>query len=162
MHVHTGLSTEEEDKSAKLLNSLLADHFTLLLKTWQFHWNVVGDSFCSYHEAMLKLYEAEIERVDDVAERIRALGKRPLGSMDAMLTSTTILEFSMGEKVPEALKMWEIIRDDWDHVIQRIREIHGQIPEKDLATLNFLEDMIEAMEKEAWMNRSYTATSSQV
>lgn len=162
MHVHTGLSTEEEDKSAKLLNSLLADHFTLLLKTWQFHWNVVGDSFGSYHEAMLKLYEAEIERVDDVAERIRALGKRPLGSMDAMLTSTTILEFSMGEKVPEALKMWEIIRDDWDNVIQRIREIHGQIPEKDLATLNFLEDMIEAMEKEAWMNRSYTATSSQV
>lgn len=162
MHVHTGLSTENEEKSAKLLNGLLADHFTLLLKTWQFHWNVVGNSFGSYHEAMLKLYEAEIERVDDVAERIRALGHRPLGSMSAILTSTTVLEFGMDKAVPAALEMWKYIRDDWDHAIQRIREIHSQIPENDLATLNFLEDMIESMEKEAWMIRSYNATPESV
>lgn len=54
--------------------------------------------------------------------------------------------------------MWKIIRDDWDQIIRSIRDIHKQIPENDLATLNFLEDMIESMEKEAWMNRSYNVT----
>ena len=64
----------------------------------------------------------------------------------------------MGEAVPQALDMWKIIRDDWDKLIRSIRDIHKQIPENDLATLNFLEDMIESMEKEAWMVRSYNVT----
>lgn len=156
--IKTGLTEEELERSALLLNGLLADNFTLMLKTWQFHWNVVGDSFGSYHEAMLKLYEEEIERVDDVAERVRALGKRPLGSMEAMLQNNHIKEFGMSEAVPQALDMWKIIRDDWDKLIRSIRDIHKQIPENDLATLNFLEDMIESMEKEAWMVRSYNVT----
>lgn len=156
--INTGLTTEEIDRSALLLNGLLADHFTLLLKTWQFHWNVVGNSFGSYHEGMLKLYESEIGRVDDVAERIRALGKRPLGSMESILQNNRIQEFKMNEKVPQAIDMWKIIRDDWDRIIRFIRDIHKQIPQNDFATLNFLEDMIEGMEKEAWMNRSYNAT----
>jgi starvation-inducible DNA-binding protein len=156
--IKTGLTAEELERSALLLNGLLADHFTLLLKTWQFHWNVVGDSFGSYHEGMLKLYEAEIERVDDVAERIRALGKRPLGSMEAMLQNNHIQEFKMDERVPQAIDIWKIIRDDWDRMIRSIRDIHKQIPQNDLATLSFLEGMIESMEKEAWMNRSYNVT----
>lgn len=156
--IKTGLTAEELQRSALLLNGLLADHFTLMLKTWQFHWNVVGDSFGSYHEAMLKLYEAEIERVDDVAERVRALGKRPLGSMEAMLQMNHLQELRMDEAVPQAIDMWKMIRDDWDKLIRSIRDIHKQVPENDLATLNFLEDMIEAMEKEAWMIRSYNVT----
>lgn len=69
-----------------------------------------------------------------------------------------IKEFGMSEAVPQALDMWKIIRDDWDKLIRSIRDIHKQIPENDLATLNFLEDMIESMEKEAWMVRSYNVT----
>lgn len=155
--VNIGLTGADITKSITLLNGLLADHFTLLLKTWQFHWNVVGTSFGSYHEAMLKLYEAEIERVDDVAERVRALGGRPLGSMEAMLQANHVQEYEMSKPVPADLEMWSIISTDWDTVIRHIREIHDQIPEQDQGTLNFLEDMIESMEKEAWMNRSYNA-----
>lgn len=158
--VNIGLSGADITKSITLLNGLLADHFTLLLKTWQFHWNVVGTSFGSYHEAMLKLYEAEIERVDDVAERVRALGGRPLGSMEAMLQANHLQEYEMSQPVPANLEMWRIISNDWDAVIRHIREIHDQIPQQDQATLNFLEDMIENMEKEAWMNRSYNAHPS--
>jgi starvation-inducible DNA-binding protein len=158
--VNIGLSGADITKSITLLNGLLADHFTLLLKTWQFHWNVVGTSFGSYHEAMLKLYEAEIERVDDVAERVRALGGRPLGSMEAMLQANHLQEYEMSQPVPADLEMWRIISNDWDAVIRHIREIHDQIPQQDQATLNFLEDMIENMEKEAWMNRSYNAHPS--
>lgn len=109
---------------------------------------------------MLKLYEAEIERVDDVAERVRALGGRPLGSMEAMLQANHLQEYEMSQPVPADLEMWRIISNDWDAVIRHIREIHDQIPQQDQATLNFLEDMIENMEKEAWMNRSYNAHPS--
>jgi starvation-inducible DNA-binding protein len=155
MKVNIGLTSEDIAKSLVLLNGLLADHFTLLLKTWQFHWNVIGSSFGSYHEAMLKLYEAEIERVDGVAERVRALGGRPLGSMEAMLQANHIQEYEMSQPLPTNMEMWKIISADWDTVIRRIREIHDQVPPADQGTLNFLEDMIESMEKEAWMNRSY-------
>ena len=158
--VNIGLSGADITKSITLLNGLLADHFTLLLKTWQFHWNVVGTSFGSYHEAMLKLYEAEIERVDDVAERVRALGGRPLGSMEAMLQANHLQEYEMSQPVPADLEMWSIIYKDRDPVIRHIREIHDQIPQQYQHTLNFLEDMIENMEKEAWMNRSYNAHPS--
>lgn len=158
MSISIGLTKEDIEKSVSLLNGLLADHFTLMLKVWQFHWNVVGQSFGSYHEGMLKLYEKEFERVDDVAERIRSLGKRPLGSMNAMLQANHVEEFEMDEAVPEAIEMWAIIRDDWDKIVRSIREIHSRVPEKDLATLNFLEDMIDKMEKEAWMIRSYNVT----
>lgn len=152
--VHTGLSKECVKKSTGLLNNLMASHFTLLLKTWQFHWNVVGESFNSYHAAMEKLYNAEIDRVDDTAERIRALGERPLGSMKSILECNDIKEFCMSEPLPEASVMWQIIRDDWDTMIRVIREKHEQVPAEDLGTLNFLEDMLETMEKEAWMIRS--------
>lgn len=153
--INIGLEPSYAANSIALLNGLLADHFTLLLKTWQFHWNVKGSSFGSYHEAMLKLYEAEIERVDDVAERVRALGGRPLGSMEAMLQANHVQEYSMSQPEPKDLEMWKIITDDWEAVIRRIREIHDKIEPQDQGTLNFLEDMIEIMEKEAWMNRSY-------
>lgn len=153
--INIGLIPNQADISIALLNGLLADHFTLLLKTWQFHWNVKGSSFGSYHEAMLKLYEAEIERVDDVAERIRTLGGRPLGSMEAMLQTNHIQEYEMSQPLPPDMEMWKIISDDWETVIRRIREIYEQVPPTDNGTLNFLDDMIEAMEKEAWMNRSY-------
>ena len=75
-----------------------------------------------------------------------------------VLQNNHIQEFKMDERVPQAIDMWKIIRDDWDRMIRSIRDIHKQIPQNDLATLNFLEDMIESMEKEAWMNRSYNVT----
>lgn len=156
--MNIGLTEEERKRSISLLNGLLADHFTLMLKVWAFHWNVVGPSFESYHKDMQKLYEAQIERVDDTAERIRALNGRTLTSMSGMMSHNHILEFGEEQPVPEALKMWEIITNDWGVLIKSIRDIHKAVPENDLGTLNFLEDMIETMEKEDWFNRSRNAT----
>ncbi len=153
--MNIGLSSEAAAKSTALLNGLLADHFTLLLKIWQFHWNVEGDSFGSYHARMKELYDAEIDFVDDTAERIRAVGGVPLTSMEAMLQNNHIQEWAGG--IPPAIDMWAMINADYGTVISRIREIHEQIDPSDLGTLNFLEDMITKMEKDAWMTRSTLA-----
>lgn len=147
------LNIKGKAENANLLNGLLADHFTLLLKVWQFHWNVVGPSFGSYHEDFKELYEAEFERVDSVAERIRALGATPLGSMEAMLQKNHIFEHT-SQTVPSAMEMWKVINDDWHEVIQVIHSIHSQITEEDIATKSLLENMAEEMEKEAWMIHS--------
>jgi len=150
--VNIGISKEAMDESVALLNGLLADHFTFLLKVWQFHWNVKGDSFGSYHERMKELYDKQIEYVDDTAERIRALGGVPLTSMEAMLQNNHIQEHEGG--VPGAMDMWRAILNDLESIIQSIRAIHERISPSDLGTLNFLEDMITKMEKDAWMTRS--------
>lgn len=145
-------SSEAAAKSTSLLNGLLADHFTLLLKIWQFHWNVEGKSFDSFHSKMKELYEAEIDFVDNTAERIRAVRGVPLTSMEAMLQNNHIQEWVGG--VPPAMEMWNIIYADYETIINRIRVIHEQVDSSDLGTLNFLEDMITKMEKDAWMIRS--------
>lgn len=150
--VNIGISKEAMDESVVLLNRLLADHFTFLLKVWQFHWNVRGDSFGSYHERMKELYDKQIDYVDDTAERIRALGGTPLTSMEAMLQNNHIQEHEGG--APDAMEMWRVILGDMESIIQLIRDIHGRIDSSDLGTLNFLEDMITKMEKDAWMTRS--------
>lgn len=148
------MTPETKASGAALLNGLLADHFTMMLKIWQFHWNVVGPSFGSYHEDMRKLYEEEFERVDEIAERVRALEQRPLGSMDAMLQNNRIPEFSQNDPVPNAMLMWETIRKDWENLVNRTHEVHSQISDQDIATKSFLENMTEEMEKSAWMIRS--------
>lgn len=150
--VNIGILKEVRDNSIVLLNSLLADHFTFLLKVWQFHWNIKGDSFGSYHERMKELYETQIDYVDDTAERIRALGGTPLTSMEAMLQNNHIQEHE--GSVPGAMEMWRVILNDMESIIQFIRDIHSRIDSSDLGTLNFLEDMITKMEKDAWMVRA--------
>lgn len=150
--VNIGISKEVMDNSIALLNRLFADHFTFLLKVWQFHWNVRGDSFGSYHERMKELYDKQIDYVDDTAERIRALGGTPLTSMEAILQNNHIQEHEGG--VPAAMEMWRVILGDMESIIQLIRDIHSRIDSSDLGTLNFLEDMITKMEKDAWMTRS--------
>lgn len=137
--------------SIRLLNGLLADHFTLMLKIWQFHWNVVGPSFGSYHEDLKDLYEKEIESVDSVAERIRSLDGIPLSSMKQMLSNNHIVESPTPAPITDTHNMWQIISNDWENIITYIRQIHSQIDNDDLGTLNFLEDMVDNMEKDLWM-----------
>lgn len=149
-----GLTPEVRSQSAMLLNGLLADHFTMMLKIWQFHWNVKGKSFGSYHEDMRKLYEEEFERVDEVAERIRSLGMRPLGSMEEMLQNNRIPEFSSMEEPPKAMMMWLTINQDWELLVRRTHQVHSQISDLDIATRSFLEGMCEELEKTSWMIRS--------
>lgn len=137
--------------SVRLLNGLLSDHFTLMLKIWQFHWNVVGPSFGSYHEDLKELYEKEIESVDSVAERIRSLDGIPLSSMKQMLSNNHIVESLTPAPITDTHNMWQIISNDWESIITYIRQIHNQIDSGDLGTLNFLEDMVDNMEKDLWM-----------
>ena len=158
MAANIGLDDKMIKVSHRVLNNLMADSFVLLIKTWNFHWNVKGESFKSYHVFMEELYNELIVDIDDIAERIRALDERPVGSMHGYLEHNRLKEYPDSEALPEAKKMLAILSADNDTLIREIRSDLKTLEEdgsNDAGTINFLEDMIEKKEKTAWMIRSY-------
>ena len=92
MAANIGLNEGMVRASKTVLNNLLSDHFVLLAKTWNYHWNVKGVSFHSYHVFMEDLYNGLIEDIDAIAERIRSLDERPIGSLAGYLEHNRIKE----------------------------------------------------------------------
>ncbi len=158
MSVNIGLKPDMIKASNNALNNLLADHFAMLVKTWNYHWNVKGPSFHSYHSFMEELYNDLIKDIDEISERIRALGERPIGSMKGFLSHIRIKEHAEETALPEAIKMLAILSEDTDTMIRELRSDIQTLEKEgseDMGTLNFLEDMIERKEKTAWMIRSF-------
>ena len=128
MKGNIGLNAAMIKSSKTILNNLLADHFVLLAKTWNYHWNTKGPSFRSYHTFLEDLYNGLIEEHDD---------EKPL---------------------PDAKGMLAALLDDNAEVIRQIRtdlETMEKEESKDFGTSNFLEDMIEKKEKVTWMIRAH-------
>lgn len=158
MAANIGLDDKMIKISHRVLNNLMADSFVLLIKTWNFHWNVKGESFKSYHVFMEELYNGLIEDIDEIAERIRSLDERPVGSMHGYLEHNRLKEYADSEELPNAKKMLSLLSADNDTLIREIRADLKVLEEggsNDAGTINFLEDMIEKKEKTAWMIRSY-------
>ena len=158
MDVKIGEPKELLTMSIDALNKLLADQFMLLAKSWNFHWNVVGPSFGSYHKFLEEIYETAFNNVDDVAERIRALGGRPLGSMKSYLEKTRIKDYPYEEKLPDALGMFKALLDDYETIIREIGEDLKNLESQkvmDEGTMSYLQDMSYRMGKTAWMIRAH-------
>lgn len=149
-------SESNQSRTVEMLNGLLADSFTMFLKLWQYHWNVRGTMFGNNHAYLQELYEKEYGRIDALAERIRVLDGRPVGSMREMLERNHIQEVSATAPVPTGKEIWVSVLGDWNTLLNGIREAHGRIPESDIGTRTMLEDTLVEMEKEAWMIRSRT------
>ena len=137
--LNSGMLPSNQKGVADLLNTLLADAFTLYVKTLKFHWNVVGPNFSELHSLFGDQYEALQDAVDSIAERVRQMGGTTEGTMEEFLKKATIKE-APGEN-PDAMGM---IKD------KCFEEF------KDQGTGNFLTDLMEKHEKTAWMLRSYT------
>ena len=113
MKGNIGLNAAMIKSSKTILNNLLADHFVLLAKTWNYHWNMKGPSFRSYHTFLEDLYNGLIEDIDSIAERVRDLDERPIGSLKGCLEHNRIKEHD-DEKVPEVIKKF----DNWFNSIR--------------------------------------------
>ncbi len=158
MAANIGLNEKMIKISNRVLTNLMADTFVLLIKTWSFHWSVKGVSFKSYHVFMEELYNELINDIDEIAERIRALGERPVGSMKGFLEHNRLKEYAENTAMPDAVKMLAILCEDHETLIREIRSDLATMESEgsnDAGTINFLEDMIERKEKTAWMIRAY-------
>ena len=153
--INIGLSSAQREDLAKGLARLLADSYTLYLKTHYFHWNVTGPHFKSLHELFELQYTELALAVDTIAERIRALGHTAPGSYAEFSKLTSIKEET---SVPAAAKMVELLVDGHETVIRTARGLLALVGEAhDEVTLGLLAARMDVHEKTAWMLRSMVA-----
>jgi starvation-inducible DNA-binding protein len=150
--INIGLSKKDRSNIVDGLSRMLADTYTLYLKTHNFHWNVTGPMFQTLHIMFMTQYNETWMAVDLVAERIRALGYPAPGSYKEFAALTSIKESS---GVPNAKEMIRQLVDGQETVVRTAREVLP-FAEKagDQPTVDLLSARMEVHEKNAWMLRS--------
>lgn len=135
------------------LDRVLADSYTLYLKTHNFHWNVTGPRFSSLHALFETQYTELAAAVDEIAERVRALGFPAPGSYK-QFTQLTSIDEETG--VPSAEEMVRQLSADNETVVRTARAAFPAAEEAgDEATKDLLTQRMAAHEKAAWMLRSH-------
>lgn len=150
--IDLGMDDKQRRAIAGGLSRLLADTYTLYLKTHNFHWNVTGPQFNSLHLMFEGQYTELALAVDMIAERIRALGEPAPGSYSAFAALATIKE---ADGTPSAEDMVRILAEDQLAVVRTARAI---FPLADAAhdepTADLLTQRMQVHEKTAWMLRA--------
>jgi starvation-inducible DNA-binding protein len=147
-----GINDQHRQEIVLGLSRLLADTYTLYLKTHNFHWNVTGPHFNALHQMFMVQYTEMWTSVDLIAERIRSLGAPAPGSYAAFAQLTSITE-SAG--VPSAMDMVRELVQGHEAVIRTARSVFPIADEaRDEATADLLTQRLQIHEKTAWMLRS--------
>lgn len=134
------------------LERVLADTYTLYLKTHNFHWNVTGPRFNDLHAMFMGQYTEMWNAVDLIAERIRSLGAPAPGSYADFARLTSIQE---ADGVPSAEQMVAQLKDGHETVIRTARAALAPAEAaNDQSTLDLLTQRLQVHEKTAWMLRS--------
>jgi starvation-inducible DNA-binding protein len=153
--IDIGISEADRRKIAGGLGRLLADTYTLYLKTHNFHWNVTGPMFQTLHVMFEEQYTELWQATDLVAERIRALGHPAPGTFREFLASASIAE---PEGIPSATDMIRELVAGHEAVARTARAV---LPAADKAndqpTVDLLTQRLQIHEKNAWMLRSLLA-----
>ncbi|MBD2567120.1 Dps family protein [Anabaena lutea] len=153
--INIGLTDEQRQSVVNLLNQDLADSYVLLVKTKKYHWDVVGPQFRTLHQLWEEHYNALTENIDKLAERIRALGCYPIGTMEGFLKVATLKEHA--DKIPLATGMVAHLVKDHEQIIRNLRDHVDQCSDEfhDQGTADFLTNLMEEHEQIAWMLRSF-------
>lgn len=155
MKIDIGIPEQERKNIAKGLAHLLADTYTLYLKTHNFHWNVTGPMFNTLHLMFETQYTELAVAVDEIAERIRALGEFAPGSLTKYAKLSSIKE---EEGVPETEQMIEQLVEGHEAVAKTARQIFKTAEAaNDQPTIDLLTGRMKIHEKRAWMLRSLLA-----
>jgi starvation-inducible DNA-binding protein len=147
-----GISAKDRSKISDGLSRLLADTFTLYLKTHNFHWNVEGPMFQTLHVMFMGQYTEAWNAIDPIAERIRALGHYAPGTYKEYLKLGSIKET---DGVPKAEQMVKLLIQAQESVTRTARAVLPVADDaNDQPTLDLLTQRMNVHEKNAWMLRS--------
>jgi starvation-inducible DNA-binding protein len=155
MQINIGISEADRQEIAAGLSRLLADSYTLYLKTHNYHWNVTGPMFQTLHLMFETQYTELALAVDLVAERIRALGFPAPASYREFSKLTSITE---DEDKPDANEMIRRLVAGQEAVTRTARSIFPVVDKaNDEPTADLLTQRMQIHEKNAWMLRSLLA-----
>ena len=150
--IDIGIEQNDRVAIANGLASLLADTYTLYLKTHNFHWNVVGPMFNTLHLMFEQQYTELATAVDEIAERIRALGVEAPGSYRQFAELTSITEETGS---PAAEEMIRQLIEGQETVVRTARQVFPLADEAgDEPTADLLTQRMQIHEKTAWMLRA--------
>jgi starvation-inducible DNA-binding protein len=152
LSIDIGIEPRERGRIAEGLAKVLADTYTLYLKTHSFHWNVEGPMFNTLHEMFMVQYTELWNALDLIAERIRSLGFPAPGTYAEFAKLTSIEETS---GVPEAMAMVQILVKGHEAVARTARNVFPVAENAgDESTVDLLTQRLQVHEKTAWMLRS--------
>ena len=155
MQIDIGISDTDRKTIAAGLSRLLADSYSTYLKTHNFHWNVEGPMFATLHTMFETQYVELATAVDDIAERIRALGEPAPGSYTAYSELSNVAD-ETGH--PEALDMVRQLVTAQETIARTAREVMPLAESAgDEPTADLLTQRMQVHEKNAWMLRSLLA-----
>ncbi len=152
MDINIGIEDSAREEISGTLERLLADTYTLYLKSQNYHWNVTGPMFRSLHLMFEEHYIELRDAVDEIAERIRALGFLAPGSFTDYGRMTEIAEGTGSE---DAMEMVRGLAEGHEaaartaRAVVAVAEAAGDVATADLATVR-----IDTHEKTAWMLRA--------
>ena len=152
MKIDLGIPEGDRKEIARGLSRLLADTYTLYLKTHNFHWNVTGPMFQTLHLMFEQQYNELALAVDLIAERIRALGFPAPGTYSQFIELASIKE---EREVPNAENMIRLLMEGQEAVVRTARSIFPVVEKvHDEPTADLLTQRMQVHEKTAWMLRS--------
>ena len=150
--INLGIDAKDREAIVAGLSRLLADTYTLYLKTHNFHWNVTGPMFQTLHLMFEGQYTELALAVDAIAERIRSLGFPAPGTYSDYAKLTSIPETT---GVPKAQEMIRLLVEGQESVVRTARSIFAVVDKAhDEPTADLLTQRMQVHEKSAWMLRS--------
>jgi starvation-inducible DNA-binding protein len=150
--IDIGIKEKHRAAIAEGLSKMLADTYTLYLKTHNFHWNVTGPMFTTLHLMFEQQYTELAAAVDLIAERIRALGFAAPGTYKQYGKLSSIKET---EGVPSAEEMIAVLVEGQEAAVRTARRMFPIVDKaNDEATADLLTQRMQVHEKTAWMLRS--------
>jgi len=152
VRINIGISDKDRSAIAAELSKMLADSYTLYLMTHNFHWNVTGPLFNTLHQMFMTQYSEEWAALDDIAERIRALGHHAPGTYREFSKLSSIAEPGV---VPDAMEMVHLLVKGNEAVAKTARAAFDKADgANDQPTADLLTQRMDIHEKNAWMLRS--------
>ncbi|MBA2690614.1 MAG: DNA starvation/stationary phase protection protein [Burkholderiales bacterium] len=152
MEIDIGIEKNDREAIAHGLSRMLADTYTLYLKTHNFHWNVTGPMFQTLHLMFETQYNELALAVDLIAERIRALGFPAPGTYRQFSELSSIKEMA---GVPSATEMIKLLVEGQEAVVRTARSVFPLVDKvNDEPTADLLTQRMQVHEKTAWMLRS--------
>lgn len=153
MKINIGIPEQERVKVAKGLERLLADTYTLYLKTHGYHWNVTGPMFTTLHQMFEEQYNELWLATDQIAERIRALGNKAPSGYKAF-ASLSAIEDEANDDI-QATEMIAALVEGHETLVRTARSVIPTAENaKDDVSVDLIIQRMESSEKTAWMLRS--------
>ena len=152
--IDIGLSDGDRRRIAEGLSRFLADAYTLYLKTHNFHWNVTGPMFNTLHTMFETQYNEQWTALDEIAERIRALGFNAPGSYTEFAKLSSIAEEPLGDTADWREMVRQLVVGN-EAVCRTARKVlQGADDAGDDPSVDLLTQRLQTHEKYAWMLRS--------